>query len=235
VFNREIVDATADLVCAYKLNAAFYEAEGSPGWKALADTISYIPDRIPVIIDAKRGDIGNTARMYARSAFEALGGDAITVNPYMGSDAVEPFLDYAEACVFVICLTSNPSCAEFQKLVCAGKPVYQHVAERAVVWSRRGSCGLVVGATQAEELGAVRRIAPDLPILIPGIGAQGGDLETSVRLSTDGRDAPALISSSRAILYASEGGDFAEAARKAAGRLREEINASAECGMRNAE
>ena len=223
-FNREIVDATVDLVCSYKLNAAFYEAEGPPGWRALADTIAYIPDRVPIVIDAKRGDIGNTARMYARSVFEDLGADAVTVNPYMGSDAVEPFLSYADKCVFVVCLTSNPSCSEFQKLVCDGKPVYQYVAERTVEWSRRGSCGLVVGATQAEELGSVRRIAPDLPILIPGIGAQGGDLETSVRLGTEGRHAPTLISSSRAILYASEGRDFADAARKAAGRLRERIN-----------
>jgi len=234
-FNRAIVDATVDLVCAYKLNAAFYEAEGSAGWKALADTIAYIPDGVPVIVDAKRGDIGNTARMYARSVFETLGADAITANPYMGSDAIEPFLDYPNGCVFVLCLTSNPSGSELQKLVCEGKPVYQHVAERTVTWSRGGSCGLVVGATQADELESIRRIAPELPILIPGIGAQGGDLASSVRLGTDGRDAPTLISSSRAILYASEGTDFPEAARGAASRLREEIKGILDFGLRIAD
>jgi len=225
-FNRAIVEATSDLVCAYKPNIAFYEAMGARGWRVLRDTIRAVPEDIPVILDAKRGDIGNTARMYARAFFEELGVDAVTVNAYMGFDAVEPFLVYRDRCAFVLCLTSNAGSADFQRLRCEGKPLYRWMAEKTVAWSERGACGLVVGATHPEELREIREVAPDLPFLIPGLGAQGGDVEMTVRFGTDANGEGAILNSSRGILYASDGADFAEAARKAALRLREEINRS---------
>jgi len=223
-FNRSIIDATKDLVCAYKPNFAFYEAMGGAGWEVLKGTIDYVPEDIPVILDVKRGDIGNTARSYAASAFERLGADAVTLNPYMGFDSIEPFLEYSDRCSFILCLTSNPGSADFQKLVFDGKPLYIHVAEAVVRWSKHGQCGLVVGATHPDELRRVREIAPELPILIPGVGAQGGDLERTVVFGTDRRGELAIINSSRGIIYASQREDFAEAARKAAAELRDAIN-----------
>lgn len=223
-FNRHIIDSTSDLVCAYKPNMAFYEAQGSKGWEALKKTTEYVPDEIPVIIDAKRGDIGNTARMYAKAVFEELGGDAVTVNAYMGKDAVAPFLEYEDRCAFVLCLTSNPGAKDFQFLTLAEKPLYEIVAEKVLDWNEKGNCGLVVGATHPEQLRRVREIVPSLPLLIPGVGAQAGDLESTVKFGTDKNGELAIINSSRAILYASSGEDFAEAARKAAGSLRDLIN-----------
>ena len=223
-FNREIIEATADLVCAYKPNIAFYEALGAEGWRTLKQTIEAIPSHIPVIVDAKRGDIGNTARMYAQAFYQGLGADAVTVNPYMGFDAAEPFLEYPDKCVFVLCLTSNAGAEEFQYLFSEGSPVYEHVAERVVQWSKGGCCGLVVGATRPEQLKKIRQIAPRLPFLIPGIGVQGGDLEASVRWGTDKQGQLAIINSSRGIIYASDGTDFAQKARAATQRLRERIN-----------
>lgn len=224
VFNKAIIEATADLVCAYKSNVAFYEAMGEEGWRTLRRTRQYVPEEIPLIADAKRGDIGNTARMYARAFFEDFGFDAITVNPYMGFDAVEPFLKFEDKCAFVLCLTSNPSANDFQRIVGEKGQIFEQVARRVVDWSRHGSCGLVVGATQAEDLRRVREIAPHLPILIPGVGAQGGDLAMAVRGGGDASGQLAIISVARAVLYASDGRDFANRARQRAIGLRNEIN-----------
>jgi orotidine-5'-phosphate decarboxylase len=223
-FNRAIIEATADLVCAYKPNAAFYEALGKSGWETLRQTRCLIPEGIPVIVDAKRGDIGNTARMYAQVFYEDLDFDAVTVNPYMGFDAVEPFLAYPGRCALVLCLTSNPSAGEFQHLSVDEEPLFARVARRAVEWDRQGPCGLVVGATQAQELERVRKIARMLPILIPGIGAQGGDVAAAVKSGTDDSGELAIINVSRSILYASKGRDFARRARQEAVRVNELID-----------
>ena len=223
-FNRAIIEATSDLVCAYKPNAAFYEALGEEGWRELAAARRMVPDPIPVIVDAKRGDIGNTARLYARAFFEQLDFDAITVNPYMGFDAVAPFLEYPERCALVLCLTSNPSAGEIETLPADGQPVFVHVARRVAEWSRQGPCGLVAGATRAADLRRIRQIAPRLPILIPGVGAQGGDLTQAVTNGVDASGELALINASRSVLYASGGRDFAERARQEALALRDAIN-----------
>ena len=212
------------MVCAYKPNMAFYEAQGSRGWESLKKTCRYIPEEIPIIVDAKRGDIGNTARMYAKAIFEELKGDAVTVNPYMGQDAVSPFLEHEDKCAFVLCLTSNEGAKDFQLSVSEGKPLYEAVAEKVLSWNEKGNCGLVVGATHPEQLKRIREIAPSLPFLIPGIGAQAGDIESTVRFGTDENGELAIINSSRGILYASQQEDFDQAARNEALRLRDAIN-----------
>lgn len=225
-FNRAIIEATADLVCAYKPNLAFYEALGIPGLEALRKTVENIPSHIPAIADAKRGDIGNTARMYARSLFSVFGFDAATVNPYMGSDSLEPFLQYQDKGIMILCRTSNPGSRDFQSLSCGdeSEPLYMTVARKAMEWNTRGNVGLVIGATQPEELKRVRSVCPDLPMLIPGVGAQGGDLQTAVWHGVDAHGEKAIIVSSRQVLYASRGFDFARAARQAAASLRQQIN-----------
>jgi orotidine-5'-phosphate decarboxylase len=229
-FNREIIDATTDLVCAYKPNLAFYEALGSDGLDALRRTVEHIPDDIPVILDAKRGDIGNTARAYARALFDYLGGDAVTVNPYLGFDSVEPFIQYRDKGVLILCRTSNAGALDFQSLRCEAEPgteshpLFEIVASKARQWNQYGNIGLVVGATYPEELKLIRSAHPNLPILIPGIGAQGGDLASAVGYGVNGQGEMAIINSSRQILYASSGKDFADAARRAAAELREKIN-----------
>ena len=223
-FNRQIIESTSDLVCAYKPNLAFYEAQGSKGWDALKKTCECVPEDIPLIIDAKRGDIGNTARMYAKAIFEGLEGDAVTVNAYMGKDAVLPFLEYDDRCAFVLCLTSNQGAQDFQLLKAEGKPLYEHVAEKVLSWNEKGNCGLVVGATYPAQLKRIRQIAPSLPFLIPGIGAQAGDVEATVRFGTDENGELAIVNSSRAILYASSEKDFAQAARSQTAKLRDSIN-----------
>ena len=222
-FNKHIIDATADLVVAYKPNLAFYEALGSEGWNILKRTVSYIPEGILKIGDAKRGDIGSTAEKYAEGLF-ALGFDVITVNPYLGWDSIAPFIKEEKRGVFVLCLTSNPSSHDFQYLKVNGEALYQKVAKKVVQWNEKGNCGLVVGATHPAELEKIRNTAPELPFLIPGIGAQGGDLETSVLAGTDEKGGMAIINSSRGIIYASNGENFAEAARKKALKLRDNIN-----------
>ena len=228
-FNRVLIAATSDLVCAYKPQWAFYEAEGVPGIEALQATIEAVPDGVPVVLDAKRGDLGNTALAYAKAAFETWGADALTVNPYQGRDAVQPFLDYADRGVFVLARTSNPGSAEFQDLAVRGaggeRPLYEEVARGAAAWNDNGNVGVVVGATVPDELARVRSIVGSMPVLIPGIGAQGGDLEASVRNGTDADGRRALIAASRSVIYASKGADFAEAARAEAERLRAAINA----------
>jgi orotidine-5'-phosphate decarboxylase len=224
-FNKAIVDATADLACAYKPNLAFYEALGIDGLKVLQKTIEHIPDHIPVIGDGKRGDIGNTAKAYAKALFETFGFDAATVSPYLGYDSVEPFLGYGDKGIFILCRTSNTGAADFQSLVDAqGRPLYEAVARKAKNWDTRGNIGLVVGATYPDELKAIRQLCPEMPLLIPGIGAQGGDLASAVKNGIDARGEKAIIAISRQILYASKGKDFAQAARHNAQGLRDDIN-----------
>ena len=228
-FNRAIIEATSDLVCAYKINFAFYEALGDNGMSVLKQTRSFIPNAIPAIGDAKRGDIGNTARAYARAIFDYLDFDAATVNPYLGYDSIEPFLQYRERGVFILCRTSNASAVDFQSLdIESGDkkrlPLFEIVARRAGEWNVHGNIGLVVGATCPEELEIIRGQHPDMPLLIPGIGAQGGDLALTVRHGVDRHGEKAIINSSRQVLYASKGKDFAPAARQAAIELREQIN-----------
>ena len=223
-FNRAIIEATSDLVCAYKPNLAFYETLGAEGFDVLKDTIACIPESIPTIGDAKRGDIGNTARMYAKSLFEMFGFDAATVNPLMGFDSLEPFIEYRDRGVLVLCRTSNPGSADLQDQLLSSGPMYELIAELARQWNKYGNIGLVVGATYPEEISRVRAICPDMPLLIPGVGAQSGDLVSAVRYGVDAKGQKAIISSSRQVIYASKGKDFAEAAREAALKLRDEIN-----------
>ncbi len=227
-FNKEIVAATADLVCAYKPNIAFYEAMGAEGMKALTEIMKAIPKDIPVIIDAKRGDIGNTSIAYARALFDLFGCDAATVNPYLGFDAIEPFIQYTDKGIFILCRTSNPGAEDFQSLICVfqhkTRPLFEVVADRANEWNTNGNVGLVVGATYPEELKLLRQQHPHMPFLIPGVGAQGGDVELTVRYGVGHDGGQAIVSSTRQIIYASKGKDFAEAARKAAIALRDEIN-----------
>jgi orotidine-5'-phosphate decarboxylase len=223
-FNKAIIDATRDLVCAYKPNLAFYEALGTEGLAILERTIKYVPGDIPVIGDAKRGDIGNTARAYARALFSVFGFDAATVNPYLGFDSIEPFVSYQDKGVFVLCRTSNQGALDFQDLNTDGRPLYEAVAHKASEWNTHGNIGLVVGATYPEELKRVRSICPEMCLLIPGVGAQGGDLASAVNYGVDARGEKAIINVSRQVLYASGEEDFARAARAAAEKLRKEIN-----------
>ncbi len=223
-FNRAIIEATSDLVCAYKPNLAFYEALGIEGLRALEATVAAVPPGIPVIGDAKRGDIGNTARHYARSLFDVFGFDAVTLSPYLGLDSVEPFIAYADRGAFLLCRTSNPSAKDFQDLRIDGQPLYEHVAFKALEWNVHGNIGLVVGATYPQELARIRQVCPTMPLLIPGVGSQGGDVEAVVRFGTDEAGTNAIINVSRAVLYASTAPDFATAARASALKLRDEIN-----------
>ena len=231
-FNRAIVEATQDLVCAYKPNLAFYEALGLEGLAALRKTIDCIPDHIPVIGDAKRGDVGNTAGAYARAMFEQWGFDAVTVHPYIGWDSVEPFWRYSDKGVLVVCRTSNTGGSDFQRLPThagpddlAGepRPLFERVAMKVGQWDTQGNLGLVMGATHPEELRWAREQCPEMPILIPGIGAQVGDLAAAVRFGADRNGQKAIVSSSRQILYASKQGDFAQAARDVAQSLRAQM------------
>jgi orotidine-5'-phosphate decarboxylase len=227
-FNQAIIDATADLVCAYKPNIAFYEAYGSNGLADLKRTREYIPEDIPVIIDAKRGDIGNTARAYARGLFDYFGFDAVTASPYLGYDSLEPFIEYEDKGVFVLCRTSNAGAVDFQSLAVeteeGSKPLYEMVAARVNRWNTRSNLGLVVGATYPEELKRLRQDYPEIPLLIPGIGAQGGELSPVVRYGVDAGKQRTIINSSRQVIYASKGEDYATAARRAAEELRNRIN-----------
>jgi len=221
-FNASIIDVTQDLACAYKLNLAFYEALGLQGWRALAETVRAIPDDRVVILDGKRGDIGNTALRYAEAAFERLGADACTVAPYMGRDAIRPFLQHTGRCAFVLVATSNESGADLQHIDVDGKPLFHRVAHLATeeALTQPGDVGFVVGATRPELLAELRNAYPDVPFLIPGVGAQGGDPRAVVAASGSG---PTLVNSSRGILYASDGPDFANAARASAAALHEAL------------
>ena len=225
-FCRAIVDATADLVCSFKPQIAHFAALRAED--ALERLIAHIHARhpgVPVILDAKRGDIGSTAQHYVSEAFDRFGADAVTLNPYMGRDSIQPFLDRADKGVILLCRTSNPGGADFQALDCGGEPLYLRVAETiAREWNSHGNCALVTGATWPEEIGKVRARVGDMPLLVPGIGAQGGDIEAVLAqgLTADGNGL--MINSSRGIIYAGSGEDFAEAARAAASELRDTIN-----------
>ena len=236
-FNRAIVDATYDLVCAFKPNLAFYEAAGTTGIDALANTVSYIHDISPDVIvlgDAKRGDIGSTSSHYAKALFKTWNFDAATVNGYAGQDAVQPFLDYTDKGTFVWCRSSNPDAVEFQDLrvIPVGDEdktpqitLHQRVANRAKNWNVYENIGLVVGATYPEELAAVREECPNMPILAPAVGAQSGDLASTVKAGVDSEGRNLIISSSRSIIYASrKKSDYDSAARAAAENLRNHIN-----------
>jgi orotidine-5'-phosphate decarboxylase len=227
-FNKAIIDVTADLVCAYKpqfAHYAAYEAEDQ-----LERTIEYIHRSypgIPVILDSKRGDVGNTAERYAIEAFERYGADAVTVNPYLGGDSLEPFLKHADKGVIILCRTSNPGGRDLQDLQVGGRKLYQVVADLAArEWNSRGNCLLVVGATYPRELAEVREIVGTMPFLVPGVGAQGGDVAAAVSCGQTAAGTGLIISSSRGILYAGTDDDFTAAARSAAENLRAQINAS---------
>ncbi len=230
VFNREIIDATHDLVCAYKPNSAFYEAQGDEGLRALTKTVRYIKETypsIPVILDAKRADIGSTNLGYVTAAFDRIGVDAITVHPYLGKEALAPFLARKEKGIIVLAKTSNPGAGEFQDLPVgeAQEPLYLVVARQvATNWNTNGNCALVVGATYPAELQRVRAVVGDMPILIPGIGAQGGEVGATVTAGKDSRGWGMIINAARSIIFASKGNDFAQAARRAAEQLRGEIS-----------
>ncbi|MDR0578295.1 MAG: orotidine-5'-phosphate decarboxylase [Candidatus Accumulibacter sp.] len=225
-FCRTIVDATADLVCCFKPQIAYFAAHGAES--QLEALIAHIHARHPgilVILDAKRGDIGSTAEQYAKEVFARYGADAVTASPYMGKDSVDPYLAYAGKGVILLCRTSNPGGSDLQFLDVGGRKLYEHVAELvARQWNATGQCALVVGATFPDEIARVRRIVGDLPLLVPGIGAQGGDVEATVRAGRTADGAGLMINSSRAILYAGKDENYAEAARRAASETRELIN-----------
>jgi orotidine-5'-phosphate decarboxylase len=227
-FNKSIIEATSDLACAFKLNLAFYEAMGPEGLEALKRSVEVIPKGLISIGDAKRGDIGNTSRAYARALFDYFQFDSATVSPYLGFDSVEPFTQYQDKGIFILCRTSNAGATDFQSLLCQADhgpaPLFEVVARKADKWNVNGNIGLVVGATYPEELKLIRQGHPDLPLLIPGVGAQGGELKLASTYGVDRNGGNAIINSSRGIIYASRGRDFAEAARKAARELRDEIN-----------
>ena len=231
-FNRAIVDATADLVCAYKPNFAFYEAQGLAGLRALENTIDHIRRVAPGVVligDCKRGDIDSSSKMYARALFESWGVDAATVNGWGGEDSLEPYFEYDSKGVFIWCRSSNPSATDFQDVGVPFEgesiPLYEWLAIKAVEWNRSGNVGIVVGATYPEQLGSVRDRCPGMPILVPGIGAQGGDLKRSVAHGMDADVSNLIVSSSRGVLYRSrDSSRFEEAARNAAERLRKSIN-----------
>lgn len=224
-FLQAITEATQDLVCAYKPNLAFFEALGTGGMQTLLEALRGVPAHIPIIADAKRADIASTSRFYARALFDVYDFDAATVNPYLGYDSVEPFLEHEDRGVFLLCRTSNPGADDIQSLRLGdGRPLFEVVAELANRWNTGGNLGLVVGATWAEELKRIRAICPGMPILVPGVGAQGGDLAEALRVGLDAQGEGVIVNSSRQVLYASPGDDFARAARRAALSLRDEIN-----------
>lgn len=218
-FDKTIIDQTFDLVCGYKLQSAFYEAAGAEGWKGLKESVTYIknnhPD-LPIILDAKRGDIGHSNELYVKAIFDELDFDAVTVHPYLGEESLQPFLDRVDKGIFVLVRTSNPGAGEFQDLQVDGTPLYQVVAEHIKNWNTNGNLAAVVGATYPAELKEVRKIVGDMPILVPGIGAQGGDLGATVLVGLDSKKQGLIISSSRSII-------FAPNPREAVLKLHEEI------------
>lgn len=221
-FCAEIVRATKDLAAAYKPNLAFFECLGHEGLAALEELRGLVPKECLFIADAKRGDIGNTSAAYADAFFRQMGSDALTVAPYMGRDSVDPFLSFGGTCVFVLCLTSNPSAVDFETQKLAdGSLLYERVARTALAWgaASQGEVGLVVGATRPEVLKGVRALAPDATLLVPGVGAQGGDLAAVLRDGRNRNGYGLLVNASRSILYASKEADYASAARREAERM----------------
>lgn len=248
-FNKAIIEKTFDLICCYKLNIAYYSADGLKGLESLIKTIGYIHDRysdVPVILDAKRADIGSTSEQYAKEVFDVINAEAVTVNPYLGFDAIEPFLKYKDKGIIILCRTSNPGASDFQDLIIKAQepkvaiethlrggsdrtpleiPLYMQVAEKVVEWNKKyGNCLMVVGATWPEELKKIREIAPEMFFLVPGIGTQGGDLENTLKNGLTKEKSGLIIHSARAIIYASSGEDFAEKAREKAIQMRDSIN-----------
>ena len=224
-FNKSIIDSTKDVVCSYKLNMAFYESIGINGHEILKKTLDYIPKNIITIIDGKRNDIGNSARMYAKSIFEIFNVDSTTINPYLGVDGIDPFLEYKKKCSFILCRTSNPSAIDLQDLIVSNIPLYQKVSLKIREWNYNDNCGAVIGATYPNELKIIRKIlGEDIPFLIPGIGKQGGDIIKTIKNGTNKRGEMALINSSRSIIYAGNDENFAEHSRDVAIDTRDLIN-----------
>lgn len=224
-FCKEVIAATHAFASAFKINFAFFEGLGKSGWAALEAVAAALPDDVMRIADAKRGDIGNTAQRYAEAIFRQLPFDAMTANPYLGEDAAQPFLDDATKGAFFLCRTSNPGSSDIQKFPGGMRPLYLHIAAQVREWNKNGNAGLVVGATHPRELQEVRKRCPDLPFLIPGVGAQGGDLEAAVHFGATASGDLALINASRSILYADSGNKFAEAAAREAKKMRDEMRA----------
>ena len=229
-FIEAIIESTSDLVCAYKPNFSFFEAMGVDGFQMLHDLRRLVPEDVLLIADAKRGDIDSSAEAYARAILDRMGFDAITVNAYGGEDCVAPFLDRTDRGVFVWARSSNPGASEFQDLMVGNEPLYLAVANRVVEWNRNGNCGLVVGATYPKELAEVRTRAPTLPILIPGVGAQAGDLEAAIRAGRSESGGLALINASRSVIYAGADANYPKAIRNAAEDLRDRINVALTAG-----
>jgi len=226
-FNRLIIEATHDLVCGYKPNFAFYESEGVSGWEALKETSRLIPENLVSIADAKRGDISNTAAAYARAIFEDLDFDAVTLNPYMGYDVIVPFQQYPGRGLLILALTSNSGAADFQMGTDGGTPLFERVLTRIVRWNDKGDLGAVVGATHPEQLTRVREIAPELPLLIPGIGSQGGDLQQTLHRAAIKPSAPVMINVSRGIIFSGDGPHFQDDVRRTAMAFRDRIEQAA--------
>lgn len=227
-FNRAIIEATHDLVCCYKPNIAFYEAQGTVGMRALRYTIDFIHEKhpdIPVILDAKRGDIGNSDRQYAKAIFDYIGADGVTVNPYQGFDSIEPFLSYKDKGVVILCRTSNKGASDFQDLKVKNMKLYEYIARSVVKWDKKyGNCLLVVGATWPVQMKDVRKIAKNMWFLVPGMGAQGGDLEQALKFGLRKDKSGLIINSSRSIIYAGKDKDYSQKARQAAIKLKDRIN-----------
>jgi len=224
-FNKQIIDATKDLCVAYKPNIAFYESMGVSGWNSLQKTLEYIPKNIFTIADAKRGDIGNTSNMYARVFFENMSFNAVTVTPYMGKDSVEPFLEFENKWAIILALTSNKGGLDFQKIEDRnGKQLFEQVLETSQTWGTDENMMYVVGATRAEQLSEIRKIIPNHFLLVPGVGAQGGNLKDVAKYGMNS-DCGLLVNSSRGIIYAGNGTDFAEKARIEAQKLQQEMAA----------
>lgn len=221
-FNRQIIEATAPYCVCYKINTAFYEWMGAKGWEIMQETLNLIPKDIFTIADAKRGDIGNTSSMYARTFFDTMNFDAVTVAPYMGSDSVKPFLEFKDKWTILLGLTSNEGSNDFQHLQSNSKPLYQSVMETAQTWGTPDNMMFVVGATRTAQLEHVRQIAPNNFLLVPGVGAQGGSL-AEVSKTGINNDVGLLVNSSRAVIYASSGEDFAEKAREEAQKVQQEM------------
>ena len=227
-FNKAIVDTTADLVCAYKPNTAFYESQGEKGVLELKMTCDYIKEKYPevvIILDAKRADIGNTNNGYVQFAYDYLGADAITLHPYLGQEALKPFLDNKEKGSIVLCRTSNPGSGEFQNLEVNGKKIFELVAQKVITeWNKNNNCMLVLGATYPEELKTIRELNDNMFFLVPGIGAQGGDLENTLKNGLNSQKSGLMINSSRGIIFAANGETFAATAREETMKLKKEIN-----------
>ncbi len=226
-FNQAIIDATHDLVCCYKINTAFYEGQGAEGIKQLKMTFDYLKEKcadIPIILDAKRGDIENTNSGSVKFAFDYLGADAVTLNNYLGKEALEPFLKLSDKGLFILCRTSNPGAGEIQDLNVGGRPLYFVIAEKVVKeWNKQGNCMLVVGPSP-KEISEIRQLVGNIVLLVPGIGAQGGDLQQTLKAGLTAEKSGLIIHSARSIIYAGGGQDFAELARQKATKLREQIN-----------